>query len=145
VNARWHWAAVPLILLLSAWIAGCSSGSSSSSPTSAPAATATATRTPAAATTTAASSGAVPEYKPSTVTSSEHAGGASKTVLTSPDSAEKVTAFYQNALQSGGWQVEKATKSGGTVEYKAIKGTAAVKIEIGSAGTGASITLKVIR
>ena len=145
MNVRWHWAAVPLILLLSMWTAGCSSGSSSSSPTSAPATTAAATRTPAAATTTAASSDAVPEYKPSTVTSSEHAGGASKTMLTSPDSAEKITAFYQNALRSGGWQVEKTTKSGDTVEYKAIKGTVAVKIEIGSAGGGASITVKVIR
>jgi hypothetical protein len=25
---------------------------------------------------------------------------------------EKVTAFYENALQSGGWQVEKTAKSG---------------------------------
>jgi hypothetical protein len=138
VNARWHWAAVPLMLLLSAWIVGCSSGSSSSGPTSVPA-------TPAAATTTAAGGDAVPEYKPSTVTSSEHVGGAGKTVLTSPDSAEKVTAFYENALQSGGWQVEKTTKSGDTVEYKAIKGTAAVEIEIRSAGAGASITVKVIQ
>ena len=152
MNARWHWAAVPLILLLSAWIVGCSSGSSSSSPTSAPATTAAAATTPAAAattpaaaTTTAASGDAVPEYKPSTVTSSKHAGGASKTVLTSPDSAEKVAAFYENALQSGGWQVEKTTKSGDTVEYKAIKGTAAVEIEISSAGAGASITVKVIQ
>ena len=138
MNTRWHWAAVPLILLLSAWIVGCSSGSSSSGPTSVPA-------TPAAATTTAAGGDAVPEYKPSTVTSSEHVGGAGKTVLTSPDSAEKVTAFYENALQSGGWQVEKTTKSGDTVEYKAIKGTAAVEIEIRSAGAGASITVKVIQ
>jgi hypothetical protein len=66
-------------------------------------------------------------------------------VLTSPDSAEKVTAFYQNALESGGWQVEKTTKPGDTVEYKAIKGTAAVEIEISSAGAGASITVKVIQ
>jgi hypothetical protein len=138
VNARWLWAAVPLILLLSAWIVGCSSGSSSSSPTSAPATT-------AAAATTPASGDAVPEYKPSTITSSEHVGGAGKTVLTSPDSAEKVTAFYENALQSGGWQVEKTTKSGDTVEYKAIKGTAAAEIEISSAGAGASITVKVIQ
>ena len=142
MNARWRWPAVPLILLLSAWIVGCSSGSSSSSPTSAPATTAAAATTPAAATT---SSDAVPEYKPSTITSSEHVGGAGKTVLMSPDSAEKVTAFYENALQSGGWQVEKTTKSGNTVEYKAIKGTAAAEIEISSAGAGASITVKVIQ
>ena len=145
MNARRHWAAVPLILLLSAWIAGCSSGSSSSSPTSAPATTAAAATTPAAAATTAASGAAVPEYKPSTVTSSKHVGGASKTVLTSSDSANKVTAFYENALQSGGWQVEKTTKSGDTVEYKAIKGTATAEIEISSAGAGASITVKVIQ
>ncbi len=144
MNARWHWAAVPLILLLSAWIVGCSSGGSSASPTLAPATTVVAATTPAAAV-VAASGDAVSEYKPSTVTSSEHVGGASKTVLTSPDSAEKVTAFYQNALQSGGWQVEKTTKSGDTVEYKAIKGTAAVEIEISSAGAGASITVKVIQ
>ena len=41
--------------------------------------------------------------------------------------------------------MEKTTKSGGTVEYKAIKGTAAVEIEISSAGAGASITVNVIR
>ena len=145
MNARWHRAAVPLILLLPAWIVGCSSGSGSPGPTSAPATTAAAATTPAAATTTAASGDAVPEYKPSTVTSSKHAGGASKTVLTSPDSAEKVAAFYENALQSGGWQLEKTIKSGDTVEYKAIKGTAAMEIVISSAGAGASITVKVIQ
>ena len=139
MNARWRWAAVPLILLLSVWIVGCSSSGSSSSPTSAPATTAA-----AAATTTAASGGAVPEYKPLTVTSSEHAGGVSKTVLTSPDSVEKVTAFYEHALPSGGWQVEKTAKSGDTVEYKAARGAAAAEIEISSAGTGASVTVKVI-
>jgi hypothetical protein len=144
VNARWRWAAVPLILLLSAWIVGCSSSSSSSSPTSAPATTPTVATSPAAATTTPASGDAVTEYKPSTVTSSEHVGGVSKTVLTSPDSVEKVAAFYENALPSAGWQVEKTTKAGDTVEYKAVKGTAAVEIEISSAGTGASITVKVI-
>ena len=143
MNSRWQWAAVPLILLSSAWIVGCSSGDSSSSLASAPATTAVAATTPAA--TTAASGDAVPEYTPSTITSSEHVGGAGKTVLTSPDSAEKVTAFYENALQSGGWQVEKTTKSGDTVEYKAIKGTAAVEIEISSAGAGASIMVKVIQ
>ena len=42
------------------------------------------------------------------------------------------------------WQVEKTTKSGDTVEYKAIKGTVAAEIEISSAGTGASVTMKVI-
>lgn len=145
MNVRWRWAAVPLILLLSAWVVGCSSSSSSSSPTSAAATPAAVATTPAAATTTPASGDAVPEYKPSTVTSSKHVGGVSKTVLTSHDSAKKVAAFYENALQSGGWQVEKTTKSGDTVEYKAIKGTAAAKIEISSAGAGASITVKVIQ
>ncbi len=114
-----------------------SSTRSSSSPSSAAVAT-----TPAAATTTGE---AVPEYKPSTVASSRHIGGAGKTVLTSPDSVKKVAAFYENALRSGGWQVEKTTKSGDTIEYKAIKDTAAVKIEISSAGAGASITVKVIQ
>ncbi len=71
-------------------------------------------------------------------------GGVSKTVLTSPDSVEKVSAFYQKALPSGGWRVEKTTKSGSTVEYKAVRGTAAAEIEISSAGTGASVTVKVI-
>jgi hypothetical protein len=128
---------------------GCSSSGSSSSPTSAPATTAAvattpAATTPAAATTTPASGNAVPEYKPSTVTSSEHVGGVSKTVLTSPDSLEKVTAFYEHALPSGDWQVKKTTKSGDTVEYKAVKGAAAAEIEISSAGTGASVTVKVI-
>jgi hypothetical protein len=121
--------AVPLILLLSAWVVGCSPGSSPSRLASEPATTGK----------------PVPEYKPSTVNSSEHVGGASKTELSSPDSADKVATFYKNALQSGGWQVEKTTESGGTVEYKAIKGTAAVEIKISSAGAGASITVKVIQ
>jgi hypothetical protein len=145
VNARWRWVAAPLILLLSAWIVGCSSSGSSSSPASAPATTSAVATTPAAATTTAAGGDAVPEYKPSTVTSSKHVGGVSKTVLTSPDSVEKVTAFYKSALPSGGWQVKKTTKSGDTIEYKAVKGAAAAEIEISSASTGASVTVKVIR
>ncbi len=144
MTTRRRWAAVPLIVLLSAWIAGCgTTSSSSSSPASAAAATAAATA-PAAATTTAASGDAVPEYKPSTVTSSEHVLGVSKTVLTTPDSVDKVAAFYAAALSAARWQVEKTAKSGATVEYKGIKGTAAVEIEISPAGTGASVTVKVI-
>ena len=103
--------------------------------------------TPAAGTTTAtaATTSGIPEYKPSTVTSSEHVGPATKAVLTSPDSADQVAAFYSSALQSGGWQLEKTTKSGDTVEYKALKSGAAVEIDISSAGTGSSITVKVVQ
>lgn len=109
--------------------------------TSSSSSSATVATTPAAATT----GDAVPAYKPSTVSSSKHIGGASKTVLTSPDSVKKVAAFYEKALRSGGWQAEKTTKSGDTVEYKAIKHTAAVRIEISSARAGASIAVKVIK
>ncbi len=155
MNAR-RYAAVPLTLVLSAWIAGCSSSSKSSSP-SAVVATTPAATTPAAAATTApapaspaattpaaASDDGVPQYQPSTVTSSENVGGASKTVLTTADSAQKVSAFYQDALASGGWQVKKTTKSGSTVEYKALKGTSAATVTISPAGAGVSVTVKVI-
>ena len=144
MTTRWRWAAVPLILASSVWIAGCSSSSSSSSSAAATATTAVAATTPAAGTTTATTSG-IPEYKPSTVTSSEHVGPATKTVLTSPDSTDKVAAFYSSALQSADWQMSKTTKSGDTVEYRALKSGAAVEIEISSAGTGSSITVKVVQ
>lgn len=42
------------------------------------------------------------------------------------------------------WHWAAVPQSGDTVEYKAVKGTAVVEIEISSAGTGASITVKVI-
>jgi hypothetical protein len=143
MTTRRRWAAVPLILVLSAWMAGCSATGSSSSPAPAAATTVTATA-PTTTTTSAASDGGIPEYKPSTVTSSQDVLGVSKTVLTTPDSVEKVAAFYAEELPAGGWQVEKTTKSGATVEYKGIEGTAAIEIEISPAGTGASITVKVV-
>jgi hypothetical protein len=54
----------------------------------------------------------------SAVASSKHIGGASKTVLTSPDSGGKVAAFHEKALRSGGWQVEKSAKSGDAVNTR---------------------------
>ena len=62
-----------------------------------------------------------------------------------PRNAAIPNPVLQNGLQSGGWQAEKTARSGGTVEIKAISGTAAAEIEISPAGAGASITVKVIQ
>lgn len=91
-------------------------------------------RSPAATGTTAASpqtspqAGAadIPDYQPSTVVSRV----AGSTVLHSPDSVEKVSAFYLDFIDESGWQ----TLSKNTTPYS-------VDVTVQKAGKGASISI----
>ena len=96
----------------------------------------------AAAGTAAAPSGdTLPEYKPSTLLSS----GSDTTVVLSPDSVDKVAAFYENALKSGGWQWHATARSRWSAHFEATKGSAHAVIQISSTGTGASIAVTLIK
>ena len=131
IGIPWRRPLILLILLVTCGIAGCSSSSS----TTAPAATTTA---PAA---TAASSDTIPEYKPSTVLSNV----SGTTVLKSPDPVDKVTAFYENALKSGGWQWHTTAQSSYSSHFEAAKDSAHAVIQISSAGQGASISVTITK
>ena len=94
-----------------------------------------------AATAAAPSGDTLPEYKPSTLLSSE----SDTTVLLSPDSVDKVAAFYENALKSGGWQWHATAKSRWSAHFEATKGSAHAVIQISSTGKGASIAVTIIK
>jgi hypothetical protein len=94
-----------------------------------------------AATAAAPSGDTLPEYKPSTFLSSE----SDTTVLLSPDSVDKVAAFYENALKSGGWQWHATAKSRWSAHFEATKGSAHAVIQISSTGKGVSIAVTIIK
>jgi hypothetical protein len=98
---------------------------------------------PAAPASTAAAPGGdtLPEYKPSTFLSS----GSDTTVVLSPDSVDKVAAFYENALKSGGWQWHATAKSRWSAHFEAAKGSAHAVLQISSTGKGASIAVTIIK
>jgi hypothetical protein len=99
--------------------------------------------TAAALAVTAAAPGGdtLPEYKPSTFLSS----GSGTTVLLSPDSVDKVAAFYENALKSGGWQWHATARSRWSAHFEATKASAHAVIQISSTGTGVSIAVTIIK
>ena len=94
-----------------------------------------------AATAAAPAGDTLPEYKPSTLLSS----GSDTTVVLSPDSVDKVAAFYENALKSGGWQWHATARSRWSAHFEATKGSAHAVIQISSTGTGASIAVTLIK
>ena len=98
---------------------------------------------PAAPASTAAapSGGTLPEYKPSTFLSSS----SDTTVLLSPDSVDKVAAFYENALKSGGWQWHATAKSRWSAHFEGTKGSAHAVIQISSTGKGVSIAVTITK
>jgi hypothetical protein len=94
-----------------------------------------------AATAAAPAGDTLPEYKPSTLLSS----GSDTTVVLSPDSVDKVAAFYENALKSGGWQWHATARSRWSAHFEATKGSAHAVIQISSTGTGVSIAVTIIK
>jgi len=138
MGTPWRRPLILLILLVTCGIAACSSSSSTAPPAATTAPPAATTAAPAA-TTAAASSDTIPEYKPSTVLSNV----SGTTVLKSPDPVDKVAAFYENALKSGGWQWHTTTQSSYSTHFEAAKDSAHAVIQISSAGQGAAISVTI--
>jgi hypothetical protein len=85
-----------------------------------------------------ADTAALPNYKPSTVVS-EAAG---HTQLTSPDDVSKLTAFYQSALQQGGWSISSSAKTATSTNLVAHRTGQGVTVAISSTGpAGTSISI----
>jgi hypothetical protein len=148
LQARWRIsaaaAAAAAVTAVGLTACAASGGVPAATPTTTVTQTAQASPAPAASNPTApgapASSGTLPEYKPSTFLSSESA----TTVRLSPDSVDKVAAFYETALKSGGWQWHATAKSRWSAHFEAAKGNAHAVIQVSSTGKGASIAVTII-
>jgi hypothetical protein len=98
--------------------------------------------TPSTGTHSTSNTAALPNYQPSTVVS--QAGG--HTQLTSPDDVSKLTAFYQNALQQGGWSISSSAKTTASTNLIAHRTGQGVTIAISNAGpAGTSISISTYR
>jgi hypothetical protein len=84
----------------------------------------------------------LPVYQPSAVLSRTDVGSARTDVLLSGDSVEKVSSFYRDALDQGGWTTVSAT---GTLPWstnlRAQRDKQGATIQISSTGSGSSISV----
>jgi hypothetical protein len=119
-------------------VAGCgtvkvtpTSTTTSPSTTSPSASSSPATSSPATGSTT------LPRYQPSSVVSDTPGS----LQLTSPDSVQKVTAFYDNALAQGGWSIVSSSKTAYSTSITAKRGSTGTSLSISSTGSGTYISL----
>lgn len=133
-----------VVVLAVALCAGCggskpaTTGTAPISPsTSTPTGITTPTTSPAQGSTPASSSNNLPRYTPSTVVSDTPGS----LQLTSPDSVQKVTAFYDDALTKGGWSIISSSKTGASTNITARKGTTGTTLSVSSTGSGTYISL----
>jgi hypothetical protein len=61
--------------------------------------------------------------------------------LSSPDSVQKVTAFYDNAIAQGGWSIISSSKSGSNTSITAKRGNTGTSVSISNTGSGSYISL----
>lgn len=61
--------------------------------------------------------------------------------LTSTDSVQKVTAFYDNALSQGGWTIISTSKTAASTNITAKRGSTGTTLSISTTGTGTYISL----
>jgi len=104
-----------------------STATSSSSPSIAPATNSTPT----------ANSTTLPRYQPSSVVSDT----TGSLQLTSPDSVQKVTAFYDKALTEGGWSIVSTSKTAYSTNITARRGSTGTTLSISATGSGTYISL----
>jgi hypothetical protein len=131
-------------------VAGCggtktaSTGTTPASSITSPAitsSTATSTSSPSISTapssTSTPDSTTLPRYMPSSVVSDT----AGSLQLTSPDSVQKLTAFYDNALSQGGWTIVSTSKTTYSTNITARKGGTGTTLSISVTGSGTYISL----
>lgn len=82
-------------------------------------------------------SGTLPRYMPSSVVSDTPGS----LQLTSPDSIQKITAFYDNALTTGGWTIVSNSKTAYSTNITARKGGTGTTLSISTTGSGCYISL----
>lgn len=62
--------------------------------------------------------------------------------LTSSDDVQKVTAFYDNALTTGGWSIASSSKTAYSTNITARRGSTGTTLSISTAGpAGTSISI----
>jgi hypothetical protein len=106
--------------------AGCSSNVAQKSTSTSPDQTSTKT-----------GSTTLPRYEPSSVVSDT----TGSLQFTSPDSVQKVTAFYDNALAEGGWSIISSSKTEYNTSVTAKKGNTGTSLSISATGGGTYISL----
>ena len=136
---------VVLTLLAMLLVAGCggnkttSTGTtpSSSSVSTTPSSAQASSNSSSLGSSPATSSNTLPKYEPSTVVSD--APGSLQ--LTSTDSIQKVTAFYDDALAKGGWSIISNSKTAYSTNITAKKGSTGTTLSISTTGSGTYISL----
>jgi hypothetical protein len=87
--------------------------------------------------TDASAASKLPDYQPSTVVSRS----AASTVLTSPDSVQKVGAFYQDALAKGGWHVTSSSMGPYHASFTADRSGEGASISVYPRAGGSGISI----
>jgi hypothetical protein len=101
-----------------------------SNPTAAPS-------VPASGSADSPSAGKLPDYQPSTVVSKS----ADSTVLTSPDSVNRIGEFYRSALTAGGWHVTASSMSAYHASFAAYRSNEGINVSVYSRGSGSGISI----
>jgi hypothetical protein len=119
-------------------LAGCG-GTSTASTSSVPATAMPSNLTPTSALTEAATTttSSITAYQPATVVA-QHPG---YMLLNSPDSLAKVSAYYTNQIEHGGWQTISSSKTGASTNLVVKKGHEGSTITLVTSGTGTSISV----
>jgi hypothetical protein len=63
------------------------------------------------------------------------------TVLTSPDSVNKIGEFYRSALAAGGWHVTASSMSAYHASFTAYRSNEGVNVSVYSRGSGSGISI----
>ena len=83
------------------------------------------------------SSTSLPKYNPSNVVSDDPGS----LQLTTSDSLQSVTAFYDNELSKGGWSIISSSKTDYSTNITAKKGSTGTTLSVSMTGSGVYISL----
>jgi hypothetical protein len=87
--------------------------------------------------TATSSAGTVPDYQPSTVVSKSDYS----TVLSSPDSVDKIGAFYRDAVANGGWSVSSSSSSSHHASISGHRDGVWLSVSVYPTGSGSGISI----